>query len=117
MTHILLVWDVATGALQTVLYVPVLNFETAHLSPDGERIVTTVDSWSNGKRPDGRECFFTPNCVRVWDAGTGKEVALLRGHTGRVSAPNSAPMDNGLSPRRWIKQSASGTRAQVSNSP
>ena len=37
--NVLQVWDGWTQErLRTVIHVPVLDFETAHLSPDGERI-------------------------------------------------------------------------------
>jgi WD40 repeat protein len=78
------VWDADTGRLRTVLRVPFLSFSTARLSPDGRRIVTTSKGATRMRYADGREALFTDRAARVWDADTGREIAVLRGHTDIV---------------------------------
>ena len=48
---------------------------SAAFSPDGSRIVTASRD----------------ETARIWDAASGKEIAVLRGHEADVSAPPSAP--------------------------
>ncbi len=85
-TRIIQVWDVQSGKLQTVIHAPTLNFDSAHLSPDGQRIVTTVDMTCRVSCVDGRECVFTPSAARIWDAATGKELHVLKGHQRRITS-------------------------------
>ena len=67
---------------------------SAAFSPDGTRIVTASD--------DGT--------ARIWDAASGEELAVLRGHTGLVSfAPPSAPTARASSPPASTAPPASGT--------
>ena len=40
---------------------------------------------------DGSEALFTGHAARVWDVGTGKEIAVLRGHTDRVVSAAFSP--------------------------
>ncbi len=99
--NVLQVWDTDTGRLRTVIHVPVLDFETARLSPDGERIVTTIRSWSHAKYADGKMRVFTQRAVRVWDAATGKEVAVLRGHGLRVVSAVFSPDSKRIVTASW----------------
>lgn len=73
-------WDAATGKEIVVLHGLEVGFSRAALSPDGTRVVTISDVQSDEHLVDDR----TP---RLWDAATGKEIAVLRGHeAGVVSA-------------------------------
>ena len=51
------------------------DVSSAAFSPDGTRVVTT----SRDKT------------ARLWDAATGKEIAVLRGHDGPCGAPPFTP--------------------------
>jgi WD40 repeat protein len=48
---------------------------SAAFSPDGWRIVTTS----------------ADKTARIWDAATAKEIAVLRGHEGRVNSAAFSP--------------------------
>jgi WD40 repeat protein len=48
---------------------------SAGFSPDGKRVVTASDD----------------NTARVWDADSGKEIALLKGHYIGVSSAGFSP--------------------------
>ena len=48
---------------------------SAAFSPDGSRIVTTSED----------------KTARVWDAATGSEIAILRGHAGPVRSAAFSP--------------------------
>jgi WD40 repeat protein len=54
--------------------------ESADFSPDGARIITA----SNDRT------------TRVWDAATGKEIAVLRGHEGSVRSAVFSPDGAGV---------------------
>ena len=51
------------------------DVSSAAFSPDGSRIVTASDD----------------NTARIWDAATGKEIAVLRGHDGSVNSAAFSP--------------------------
>ena len=67
--------------------------ESAAYSPDGRRIVTA----SNDKT------------ARIWDAATGTQLAVLRGHDDAVPARPTVPTAGASSPHRWTKPRASGS--------
>jgi WD40 repeat protein len=98
---LLQVWETETGRLRTVLHVPALHFETAHLSPNGTRIVTTSKAWIRVHHADGRECVYTPNAARVWDAITGKEVAVLKGHQLAIVTAEFSPDGKQILTASW----------------
>ena len=54
----------------------------------------TRTAWSASRSAPTASCLATAsqdNTVRVWDAATGKEVAVLRGHTGHVLSVAFSP--------------------------
>jgi WD40 repeat protein len=95
------VWDTDTGRLRTVLHAPGLGFDIAHLSPDGERIVTTSRTWASVKHRDGQEVVYTPNTARVWDAATGKETAVLKGHGMHLVSAEFSPDGQRILTASW----------------
>jgi WD40 repeat protein/tRNA A-37 threonylcarbamoyl transferase component Bud32 len=80
-------WDAATGKLRLTLRPPRpdnflhLHGEDAYavnFSRDGSRLVTAFGDY--------------PDCTaRVWDAASGKELAVLKGHTGPVVWADFSP--------------------------
>jgi WD40 repeat protein len=55
-----------------------MDYQTAAFSPDGSLIVTAFGEY--------------PDCTaRVWDAATGQELFILKGHTGPVGAARFSP--------------------------
>jgi WD40 repeat protein len=70
------VWNAVTGAVEAMLDTPEGDWLAgAAFSPDGGRIVTA----SLHKTP------------RVWDARTGKELLVLKGHDGQVDSAAFSP--------------------------
>jgi WD40 repeat protein len=69
-------WNAATGAVEVVLDAPASDWlDGAAFSPDGGRIVTA-------------SLHQTP---RVWDARTGRELLVLKGHDGQVGSAAFSP--------------------------
>jgi WD40 repeat protein/tRNA A-37 threonylcarbamoyl transferase component Bud32 len=75
------IWDAATGKARVTLRPPRaphyghLHGDEAYavdFSPDGQRVVTAF-----GDYPDGT--------ARIWDTASGKELAVLKGHTAPVA--------------------------------
>src|SRR5262249_8985733 len=56
----------------------------ALLSPDGKYLVTLYAGVSHFDRPGGKRVEYTDRVARVWEAATGKQLSVLRGHQGRV---------------------------------
>jgi WD40 repeat protein/tRNA A-37 threonylcarbamoyl transferase component Bud32 len=85
--HTARLWDAATGKLRLDLRPPhpqswinPLGEEgyAVNFSPDGRRVVTAFGSY--------------PDCTgRVWDAATGEQLAVLKGHTGPVVGADFSP--------------------------
>lgn len=81
-------WDTQTGKqLWTTPDFGPLGGELmadAVLSPDGKYFVTLFVGVSHYDRRDGKRVEYTDRVARVWDAATGKQLAVLRGHRGRI---------------------------------
>jgi WD40 repeat protein/serine/threonine protein kinase len=56
------------------------------LSPDGKFFVTLYIGTIRLSFPDIERLVYTDRVVRLWDATTGKQLAVLRGHKARVVA-------------------------------
>jgi WD40 repeat protein/serine/threonine protein kinase len=56
----------------------------AVLSPDGRYFVTIYSGIVELGQPDGKRIAYTDRVARVWDAATGKQLAVLRGHRERI---------------------------------
>src|SRR5262249_62092714 len=85
------VWDVETARPLCLIDADLTKFggldvASARLSPDGRRVVTLAGGARIVKFADGSECLYTNRAARVWDAETGKETAVLRGHTDIIVA-------------------------------
>ena len=75
------VWEAATGKEVAMLRGQEYALTSALYSLDGQRIVTTGCE---------KLLYVTSTCVvgtaRMWNATTGQQLAVLRGHEGRVSS-------------------------------
>jgi WD40 repeat protein len=79
------IWDAHTGVALRAFSLPGVSFGSPHggdgyygsaaYSPDGTRIVTTMDDQT----------------ARIWDTHTGAVVAVLSGHTGSVASAVYSP--------------------------
>jgi WD40 repeat protein len=79
------VWDTATRKELAVLQRPESSDYGAQFSPDGKSIVTEgCDKFS----ADG---ICVDGTARVWDATTGKELVVLRGHEGSINSARFSP--------------------------
>ena len=78
------IWDVATGREIAVLRGHKDAVQLAAFSPDGGSVVTTSYN-------DSDMLGTVENAARVWDAATGKEVAIMRGHDSVVSLGRVQP--------------------------
>jgi WD40 repeat protein len=68
---------------------------SAAFSPDGMRIVTASGS-PNAKQDWAARVFDVPrgerdNTARIWDASTGNEIKVLRGHEEQVTSGAFSP--------------------------
>jgi WD40 repeat protein len=78
------IWDVATGREIAVLRGHKDAVQLAVFSPDGGSVVTTSYN-------DADTLGTVENAARVWDAATGKEVAIMRGHDTVISSAAFSP--------------------------
>ena len=78
------IWDVATGREIAILRGHEDAVQLAAFSPDGGSVVTTSHN-------DSDMLGTVENAPRVWDAATGKEVAIMRGHDSVVSSVAFSP--------------------------
>jgi WD40 repeat protein/serine/threonine protein kinase len=56
----------------------------AVLSPDGKYFVTLYSGMVHFYQHGGKQVEYTDRVARLWDAGTGKQLAVLRGHKAGV---------------------------------
>ncbi len=68
-------------------------FEVAEISPDGKNVITAEGTWDH----EGR----------LWEAGTGRLIRILRGHTGVISSAHFS--HDG----KWILTAASDDTARL----
>jgi WD40 repeat protein len=54
------------------------------LSPDGKFFVTLYRGISSYSLRDNTHIWYTDRVARLWDASTGKQLAVLKGHAGRI---------------------------------
>jgi WD40 repeat protein/serine/threonine protein kinase len=78
------VWDAQTG--QELLSFPghTASVSSVVFSPDGKRLATASGGWDKQKK-------LVRGDVKVWDATTGQELLLLKGHTGFVKSVVFSP--------------------------
>ena len=78
------VWDAKTGTQLAEFMVPGLTPATIEFSPDDRLVLTTYKGAALVRYTDGGQIIYSDRAVRVWDSATGREVAVLKGHTNRV---------------------------------
>jgi WD40 repeat protein len=80
------VWDSSTGKVIAVLKGHTSHLQQASFSSDGTRIVTPSGDPIRLWDPSAKDL-----AVRVWDSSSGKELAVLRGHTDRAWQASFSP--------------------------
>jgi WD40 repeat protein len=85
------VWDTASGRLLLTLRVPGLPCGTLQFSPDSRLLLATFAGHAVVRYRDGPECLHTDRAVRLREVATGREVRVLKGHTGRVESACFSP--------------------------
>jgi WD40 repeat protein len=84
------VWDAHTGQESLTLKGHSNDVLCLAFSPDGKRLAS-----GDGVRHGGWDKPF-PGVVKVWDAHTGQELLILKGHTKLVSSVTFSPDDRRL---------------------
>ncbi len=74
------IWDVATGQQRAVLKGHTDQINCLTLSSDGKMIVTGAGDSDGFDRKSGSR----DNTARIWDAATGQQRAVLKGHTSWI---------------------------------
>jgi len=79
------VWDIDTGRQLAVLKGHIAEITSVAVSPDGRYIVTGSGS--------GDEELYggLDHTARIWDANTGAELMVLRGHTDMIKSVTVSP--------------------------
>ncbi|KAG1665978.1 hypothetical protein FOA52_003203 [Chlamydomonas sp. UWO 241] len=85
-------WDVATGKERAVLTGHSRNVTTLAFSPDGKTLATGSED-ATARLPDGKTLATGSDdrTARLWDVATGKERAVLTGHSGSVTTLAFSP--------------------------
>jgi tRNA A-37 threonylcarbamoyl transferase component Bud32 len=68
-----------------------LWFHDGDFSPDGRRVVAVFGGASVCRFQDGTKHLYTDHAARVWDVETGKELAVLKGHSDTVLCARFSP--------------------------
>jgi WD40 repeat protein/serine/threonine protein kinase len=95
------VWDAATGRQVLNVRVPGLFFGYVDLSVDGRRLVTAFEGAAIVRYADGRQVIYSDHAARVWDVATGRELAVLKGHTNRVVSVRFSPAGGEILTASW----------------
>jgi WD40 repeat protein len=110
-------WEVATGRPLQVLKPLYGGTLRAALSPDGLWVVTVHGNVVH-HYPDGKKVLYTNRVARLWDAATGKELAILKGHTDHIQSVTFSPDGRWILTASWDKtarlwETATGKPLQV----
>jgi WD40 repeat protein len=95
------VWDTESGRLLCLLRLPHMNLEAVRLSPDGRRVATVFSGLLELRYADGSRCLYTDHAAQVWDADSGKPLAVLRGHMDRVASVAFSPDSHRIVTTSW----------------
>jgi WD40 repeat protein/tRNA A-37 threonylcarbamoyl transferase component Bud32 len=98
------VWDAADGRLLATLHAPPGQyFDAALPSPDGRLVVTTFLHSALIRPAGGELCLYTDRVVRIWDAATGEELRVLKGHSSRVASASFSADGRRIVTASWDK--------------
>src|SRR5262249_60110099 len=75
-------WDTESGNEIAVLKGHTGGVVSAAFSPDGKRVMTRVSA-ASADNPRWEKSRAGKDTARLWDAESGKKIAVLKGHTGR----------------------------------
>jgi WD40 repeat protein len=92
--------DTATGRQIASLQTPGL-FASVAFSPDARYLVSTRTGSGFSTCEGGLSRVDTDRVARVWDASTGKEVAILKGHQDRVVSAAFSPNGRRIVTASW----------------
>jgi WD40 repeat protein/predicted Ser/Thr protein kinase len=90
------VWDAFTGEELVRLHHG-SGVSSVAFSPDGRRILTGFGGWVEGAWGGDRQ----PGEARMWDAGTGRELFSLKGHTGLLTSVAFSPDGTRIATGSW----------------
>jgi len=83
-------WDAASGKEILVLRGHDGYVTSAAFSPDGQRVLTASGTLSQNTA-SGSLSEIKDNTARLWDAASGKEIMVLRGHDNSVNSAAFSP--------------------------
>ncbi len=96
-------WDAETGTRLAEFMVPGLIPATIEFSPDDRLILTTFKGAALVRYADGVQAIYSDHTARVWDAATGREVAVLKGHADRVATAHFSADGKQIVTASWDK--------------
>ena len=95
------VWNAETGATVSSFTVAGLIPSSVEFSPDDRFVLSTFEGAARIHFEDGTRRIYSEHAARVWDAATGLEVAVLKGHTSRVIAAHFSPDGSRVVTASW----------------
>jgi WD40 repeat protein len=90
-------WDVATGKVKATLKGHTAFVRCVAFSPDGKTLASGADSKTVSFS------LAADTTIKLWDVGTGKERATLKGHTAPVYSVAFSPDGKTLTSGSWDK--------------
>jgi WD40 repeat protein/serine/threonine protein kinase len=98
------IWEAASGRLLTTTHAPpTQRFATVELSPNGRLVAATFDKAELVKYSGGETHLYTDRVARIYDAGTGEERHILRGHTDHLVSASFSPDSRRVVTASWDK--------------
>ncbi len=97
------VWDAATGKRLATLKGYHMPIASAVFSPDGTKILLTYEHYQRYQYSSGKVRTYTDRAARLWDAATGKELAILQGHRSKMVSAAFSPDGKKIVTASWDK--------------
>src|SRR5207302_11194331 len=95
------VWEAESGKLLVTLAGHHLSIASASFSPDGTKVVLTYMGIRRLKYTSGKVRNYSDRVARLWDAATGRELVVLRGHQSRVVSAAFSPDGKQIVTASW----------------